>query len=941
MANERKQRLHIGHLNVCHLINKVTDVNVFINSHNFHVFGITETRLRSHITDDIVSIPNYLIMRRDGGKPGETGIAVYVHTSVQHLIRRRYDLESKKNVECLWIELKHKKTTPLLICVLYRNPKSTFNWYDDFYGMFDSVKMEHKNILLLGDFNIDMLKPHQSWDSTITLLGLHQLVTAPTRVTASTATLIDHIYTNTPMAVEDAHVVPLAISDHYPMCCVWKSKLPKLKKHGHTCILYRSYKHFNKDAFLADLAHAPLDQVYQITNPHEAFQYWHNTVLDVLNRHAPLRQKRVKHAFKPSWYTKEVEAAVNKKTQLKLEKRFTEFKIQCEYEKKLIEKSKKQHFERLIENGKSTSTLWRAMNSIIRGSLSAGNTIPQTFTADTFNDHFVTIANNLIPTKLNNNTQYNSHILSTFCAEKTVNAETYTIPLLAIHEVGKLITSMKNKKSSGPDEISSTLLKMALPHLVDTLTYLYNLCIHNNVFPNNLKESKVIPIPKSKETSDINNYRPISLLSVFSKPLEKHVHKTFLNYLEKNNLIHPLQSGFRPGHSCHTALTHLLDQWLTAINESDITGAIFLDLKKAFDLVDHEILIKKIYLYTNSSQTTTFFYSYLNNRHQRVLLNGCYSAKKAVKCGVPQGSILGPLLFCLFINDLPLHISNPDTSCELFADDGTIHYSHKSMHSINCQLQKGLSDIEKWCEDNAMIMNPTKTESMVITTRQKHQQSKLSLNLTLQGSAINQVNKHKLLGLIVDDQFKWESHIHHLCKILSRNIFLLRKLIKVTDSESRMMFFNAHIRSHIDYVSTTWDKCGNTHLNKLKALYRKAVKLILPVHHLSTEERMKQLGILPFSEHLCYNKAVMMYKIVKKKLPGYLTNLFDGSCIRRTENSHRFILPKPRIDLFKTSMSFSGASLWNSLPVKVTSAASLSSFKDNLFEYLILTNTIT
>ena len=187
------QNVRIGHLNVYHLANKVTDINVFLNTpSHFHVFGITETRLGSHISDDIVAVPNYSIIRKDQSKQRETGVAAYIHDSIQHLIRRRVDLETDK-VECIWIELKHKKTTPLLICMLYRNPASTFEWYDNFLCMIDRIDIPNNDILLLGDFNIDMLKSHTAWDSTITMLGLKQLVSTPTRVTATSATIVDHI----------------------------------------------------------------------------------------------------------------------------------------------------------------------------------------------------------------------------------------------------------------------------------------------------------------------------------------------------------------------------------------------------------------------------------------------------------------------------------------------------------------------------------------------------------------------------------------------------------------------------------------------------------------------------------------------------------------------------------------------------------------------------
>ena len=236
-------------------------------------------------------------------------------------------------------------------------------------------------------------------------------------------------------------------------------------------------------------------------------------------------------------------------------------------------------------------------------------------------------------------------------------------------------------------------------------------------FPTAFKRAEVIPFPKTKTIStDLNDYRPISILSVLTKPLERHVHKHLTDFLETHQLFHSFQSGFRCGHSCQTAVTRLTDTWLSAFNNRQMSGAVFLDFRKAFDLVYHDILLKKKKLstYNLSIASITFLRYYLQDRLQCVLVNGTYSQETYITSAVPQGSILGPLLFCIFINDLPLCLKRASVLCDLFADDGILNTANDNIDNIRRDLQQSLYDVSGWCCRNRMSLNPTKTKCMLM-----------------------------------------------------------------------------------------------------------------------------------------------------------------------------------------------------------------------------------
>jgi exonuclease III len=930
-----------GHVNVYHLGNKLHDIHSLLHQHGLLILGVTETKLSPlKQNSDLLAIPQYKFIRRDASFPGHTGIGTYIHESLIHITKRRHDLESD-SVESLWFEIRPFDSTPVLLGIVYRNPASSNDWFDNYLQMMDSVNSYNLNTVILGDFNIDLLSPQSHWDTITNMLGLTQLIQETTRVAESTSTLLDHIYTNNTNVILKAFTSNVCMSDHKPIICKLAQKLPKTRPKGHTYITYRSFKKFDQFTYLYDLSLVDFGIVRNCSDPNVAAILFTQLLLSVLNKHAPLRRKRVKHPSIPCWMTKEIKDAMALRNKLKQEKQFDQYKKQRNKVTDLVRQAKRSYFQKLLTgNGETNiSRIWQAMNEFSKKSRKPPSTVQFPFSADQFNTYFLTLTDSIIDsTNTDSEACSISEELKQFCTSKLETTDSFAIPHLTEHDVRLLVLKLKNKKSMDINNLNASILKLSLPCIVDTLTYIYNLCIAQNTFPSVFKEAKVIPLPKASDTTVLDNFRPISILPILSKPLERHIHTHLIKYVENKTLLHPYQSGFRPNYSCQSALTHLCDTWLDAINKRLLVGAVFLDLRKAFDLVNHNLLLAKLNSYFQNSASLSFFSSYLASRHQAVYLNGSFSSPGVVRCGVPQGSILGPILFCLFINDLPLSLTQTNTILDLFADDSSLHTQGKTIESIENNLQTSINEIEQWCSNNHMALHPKKSKSMLIATWQKQLLQPLTLNLKLGPTVIEQVHEHRVLGIVIDDELRWQSHIDFINKRISRNLFLLSKLQHYVTIEALKSFFYAHCMTHINYASSVWCCASEIHIKKLNALHKRGIKIIYSNSNenkdISTLQKCKYLHMLPLQKQFTYNTAVFMFKITFGEAPDYLDKFFIKPDLGTRLKNYK--LPFPRIDLYKTSLAFNGSLMWNSLPPEGKMCQTIRVFKKNIHNYLSL-----
>ena len=456
----------------------------------------------------------------------------------------------------------------------------------------------------------------------------------------------------------------------------------------------------------------------------------------------------------------------------------------------------------------------------------------------------------------------------------------------------------------------------------------------------NMKEAKVAPLYKNGPHEDVNNYRPISILPVLSKVLEKHVHESLSNFLHHYKLLHKTQSGFRAQHSCETALVNMIDLWLNAIDKSKMVGVVLVDFKKAFDLVDHQILINKLEIYGIKDDALMWFDTYLTNRKQQVTINNSKSDFQYISCGVPQGSILGPLLFLLFINDLPLYTNNVFT--DLYADDTTLYDVQDSMEQIENNLQSALNNLHIWCRGNGIILNSSKTKVMLVTTNQKRQKL-INDNLALKfnNESLHTISGDKILGVFVDNNLTWSIHIKHLTKKIASSVWLLSKIKKFLSQDHRIQFYKSYIQPHIDFCNIVWGSSSESNKHKIFKLQKRACKVILDYNVDDPNSAMNSLKIMSVYDRLYLRKAKFMFKIYNNVAPAYITENFtlrnkvNTSINLRSSSAGCFIPPKPRTEYFKHSMRYSGCLVWNSLPEEVKSAQTIDTFHDRCLKWLV------
>lgn len=694
----------------------------------------------------------------------------------------------------------------------------------------------------------------------------------------------------------------------------WKRFTPLLKT-------VRNYAKYEASAFCKDLK-----ELFSADCPNtdgtteelwNEFKTAFNTIADT---HVPYIQRKIRGINSP-WINQEIKQAIQQRQyHLRKARKTKSIEDMNAYTSsrnnvtRLIRVTKANYFKRLVDdNCDNPKSFWKIIKSILPGEQ---NEVQPTIKVDgcvihdkikianAFNKYIVEVVSNMLK-NLNwlhkTTTDYLTYITtSDILFEFTPINEEFTLAYLK---------KMKTGKAVGLDGIPARLLKDSAEIICKPLTKIVNSSLATGIVPTDWKTARVIPVSKNARTEDLNNYRPISVLPLVSKVLERAVHSELYTFFTNNHLLNPHQHGFRKGHSTETATICFTDEVRRSIDQGLLTGSIFIDLSKAFDSVNHDILLHKLHAYGVRNGELEWFRNYLSNRVQQVCFQNTLSNAEGITSGVPQGSILGPLLFVIFINDLPKAL--PSSKLLLYADDAVIFNSAKDVREIEKSLSNSLNQVQSWLRNNCLFLNQSKTECILFGTGSKLSNAN-DFNIEINGESLKRVFKFKYLGVVLDECLSWKEHLKYILTKAGRRVGRLKRLRKNITKHVSNTVYKSFILPIFDYCDTVWSCCNKTDSVVLEKLQRRAARVVMK--SAASDEAMANLRWQLLSNRRDDHTLKLVKKSLRNHCPMYFRDYFTFNhriMTRTTRQSNLLHLPRVKLECTKRSFFYNGCVVYN------------------------------
>lgn len=925
----KKQNISIAHINVRSLLAGFGEFVQIVQEHNFTVIAVTETWLTRNIADNVISIPNYVFYRLDRGVGKGGGLGIYVSKNIKSEIINSVNTVPDNNLENIWIKL-HLKNKILAVGNIYRPPHGNMNMAIDQLDQALSVILPVvDDIICVGDVNVNLLNLLNPLSRTFETYNFTQLISEPTRVTNTTASLLDPIFITNPSLVSQSNVINVdEISDHKLVCCNLTITVPK---NINKLITFRDFKNFDHNVFLHDLTILPWHTLLHANDIDTKVEMLNTFILQTFDKHAPLRVIRVTKTKAP-WLTEALKAMMRRRDEALRKYRVSGLQADWEFYKTLrnhtlsaIRQEKKAYIN-FINSENNTKQTWKVLSDLNIKQQSCAE-LPITLAdPEEVNNYFVSVH------KSNVNCQesidyYNNHLKI---------HENFNFKLTTIEEVNNIIFQIKSN-AYGRDNISIKMIKYCSPVIDKYLTHIINCCIETDYFPSNWKCAIVKPYPKVLNPESFGDLRPVSILPALSKIFEKIMHKQIFKYLCDSNILNNHQSGFRPEHSTASALAHVLDEILAGCDGNMVTAMVLLDYSKAFDTINHEVLYAQFKYYGFHFKAINLIKSYLSNRRQMVCIGNTYSSSLFLQNGVPQGSILGPLFFIIYTTEILNRIKVP---FHAYADDLFLYYSFTTRDKLQAQhiIDDNLHTIYKLSLNHNLKLNPSKCKLLIFG-------SKNNLNVintfkvNINNDTIPMVESAQVLGLTIDTTLKFSSHVSKIIQRSYCNLKLLYSNRYILNFKLRKSLSETLVLSHLNYCNFVFGTClDKACLNRLQKIQNSCCRLIYGLRkydHVS--EKINDLHWLNINNSIKMNLLVFTHKVIHSSAPSYIHRKF----IKRNElhpvnvrSNQLFNLPKFRTSLFKKSYTYNAITFYNNLPHSLK-LASRYSFKKKLKLHLL------